>query len=398
MNLTVKRQVVDNISVIDYSISQGAMGVRARIYMHPTELHLKNATQNGNQRALLLTGILRCLALAAAECLVACGDGTARLETCEDELRSACTASHTPDACRNQVPAECTTRRLFDPAPAANVADCAAGSSTVLDAFVTVRPFRAPTVPDSELRAAGRALARYYARHALRFEAALAPVASAPRYLVTGSRVELDDALTAAGIPSDRELTPEEETRADRIVASILYRPLIGFLQEQALPAAEAVNLALVERVVEPTLAAELSIPGEITGFGFSPAFLDRLRESGAEDDLAVLLELPEAFTPSMFQAQSSLATDDYPDNAVAHEMGHALGLPHTDEPDNLMYPSVGHHCRATLSEEQLSRLVLPEARQQRRIGPPLAHVSSFAHVSPLDLHRLVLTRLRPLR
>ena len=67
--------------------------------------------------------------------------------------------------------------------------------------------------------------------------------------------------------------------------------------------------------------------------------------------------ELPLEFTPTLFLDVEALARFEHPENVVAHELGHAFGLLHTDEPGNLMNAEVAGSCRAWLSSEQATSI-----------------------------------------
>jgi hypothetical protein len=132
----------------------------------------------------------------------------------------------------------------------------------------------------------------------------------------------------------------------------------------------------------------DLGLTGEVSGFGFSPTLFRRLRESGKDLGLLESLELPEEFTPSALLAHVPLAAMPYPDNAVAHEVGHARGLVHTSDPSNLMHPNVGAHCRAALTSDQLDALAGLVAPEQPNAGSSAARAADAQLGVLLDVHR----------
>jgi hypothetical protein len=82
------------------------------------------------------------------------------------------------------------------------------------------------------------------------------------------------------------------------------------------------------------------------------------------ESELWSMVELPSAFTPTMFveasRATASSAVDVMTDLTTAHEFAHTAGLVHSSAPENLMQPvlPVGRaSCRWGLDDQQLARL-----------------------------------------
>jgi hypothetical protein len=263
-----------------------------------------------------------------------------------------------PADCEPDAAARCYDARFFEPDPGTSPADCAGGAAIDLGASASVRLFRGAGAETPDVQSATRPLARYYAHYGLSFHTSAPAAALTSRYLITGSSEELSRALDQAGIPRERALSAEEQRRADEVIARVLFEPLREFLLEHATSPDAAMTFAVFEQVVDPSFAEELGLSGVLTGLGLSPSLFRRLREQGRDDGLAELLQLPEDFTAAAFVAHEPLAALDFPDNAVAHEVGHALGLPHVDDPSNLMHPNVGEACRAVLTPDQAAALV----------------------------------------
>lgn len=252
--------------------------------------------------------------------------------------------------------AACETRFFFDGAPEQNadaVPDCLGATNLALNLRIDVRLVRASSLDRDAVAGTTRALARYYARYGIAFrltepshERDLAP-------LLVGSRAELDQALLDAGLPTDSALEPADQVRADAIVADVMLAPLREFLGTHAVPREPLISMVVLERLVEPSVHADGLLRGELNGLGLSPELFEALRETNEDTELFDALHLPAAFTPTLLVDFESLDGAEQAENVLAHEVGHTLGLVHTDEPGNLMNAEVEATCRAWLSPTQ---------------------------------------------
>lgn len=117
------------------------------------------------------------------------------------------------------------------------------------------------------------------------------------------------------------------------------------------------IDLVVVRRITSPR-SAMARVATDLAGFTVAPSLLAELGD--AEPDLAATLaeRLGPDLVPTVFVSSEVLARLP-PEEArwvVAHELGHALGLPHDGLPGNLM--SEGFYaCRPSLRVDQAGRL-----------------------------------------
>jgi hypothetical protein len=251
---------------------------------------------------------------------------------------------------------ECAAERFFG-VEARPLPDCEGALSSELRVSVDVEVLYSSSLAVDDVARLTRSAASYYADYQLSFQLLEAPQALELGPLIAGTRSEIEQALVGAGLPLEGELDAEQAALADAIAAEILLAPLREFVHERAIPSRPLVSLVVLERLAAPSIYEEGLLSVAIDGLGFSPEFLSRLRASDGATDSFEALDLPAEFTPTLFLDVESLARFEHPENVVAHELGHAFGLLHADEPGNLMNPEVAESCRAWLSQEQVASI-----------------------------------------
>jgi hypothetical protein len=256
----------------------------------------------------------------------------------------------------------------------------------IIDIGATVQTplFRGEATADPDVAHQTRALQRYFEPHALWFQTDALSSPYPIRYVMRGSAEEINQALTDAGLPQ-AGLTPEQEALATRIAGEIIFAELRRFLADHA-RTGMGVNVVVIPEIVAPGLQRLLELDGAVVGFGISPALFGRLAPNDPGRQLLELLGIDTEFTPTLLVGHAILSRLlCEPDVVIAHEMGHALGLPHAEIPGNLMEPVASAACRGGLLAEQVALM-----------GPFTAQVADHActRLGVLQLHRRLMEKL----
>ena len=169
--------------------------------------------------------------------------------------------------------------------------------------------------------------------------------------VIGGIRREYKDRLLAAGLPLDGGDAAQAEAARSLLVSYAMERLRLQ-LDRYAKPARphRAVVIVLPEIGAPGSMAEALF--ERLRGLTFSPA----LRAAAPPEQQALYdrLGLSDAFTPVVFVGTEPIRELglDAVDVTLAHEIGHALGLPHVDDPENLMTDRI-HRCVPSIDAAQ---------------------------------------------
>jgi hypothetical protein len=170
-----------------------------------------------------------------------------------------------------------------------------------------------------------------------------------------GVRRDLMARLTAEGLPAEGA-DAEQQQRIEAIVDDVVMGPWRALLAEQSAPSDEHdVVVVVLPHIARPGSLGE-ALFDELRGLTVSPWLRPELSE--AEQALYQRLSLPDTFTPVVLIGTEPIdhLGADAVDVTLAHELGHALGLPHVPGDTDLMFAEI-HRCVPTLRAEQAEAL-----------------------------------------
>jgi hypothetical protein len=270
-------------------------------------------------------------------------------------LRRARARSHLPGIAGD--PAARADLFAFQP-----LADCAVSNPVDLGITTPLRILRGPGVSDADVRALLGGLARYYSQYGVGFSTAFDIIDLPLREAVivdgelltarvrseTGVDIEATD---SASLPAD------EQDRVLQSLGGALMHNMRELLRVYATPRRPEINVVLLPEMVTGTAPPALQAFSGLLGLGVSPELFAAVPPDDPARMLYQWLAVPEQFTPTaVLGVRPVTAYQLEPDIVVAHEVGHAYGLPHVTESGNLLRPGE-FDCQQSLSAAQLARV-----------------------------------------
>ncbi len=278
---------------------------------------------------------------------------------CEMVVEESCTTA-SDASCESEVLTSCATEAYLRGYADNTLPPCdPTRVDPVIDAELWLSLYRYSGVSDADTVNHTQALQAYYAPNQLTMYTDDVATADTIRYAIDGDLASLNAALIDAGIPANATtLTEEQEEIAVQAIGRVMFEPTRAFFDRYAIPAAPKVNVAVIDQIISPSMVELLEMDGVVVGLGLSPTLLNLVsaEESGAS--LNTMLEIDSDFTPTLFVGNTDIV--DFGVNfqhVVAHEMGHALGLPHVEDVGNLMEQGGDVTCRHWLSTEQVAAM-----------------------------------------
>ncbi len=258
------------------------------------------------------------------------------------------------------------------------------GAADTIGGTVATRIFYGTGITDADVVAETRGLQRYYAPLDLRFHTSTAATSLSLTTLMRGSLNELMAALKAAGIDTSKEPQGAELQKAREVVGNLVFKDLRAFMAQHGGAGTGKVNVVVVGAIAGPDIATILPSVKGIAGLGMSPTLLDVVKESDPLADLYVLFGLNSTFTPTLFVGHTLITSEfDRPDDVIAHEMGHALGLVHAQDPTNFMTPGAESGCKPVVTASQARAM-----KDTKEVA--LGNDESVLHTIPAVLDALI--------
>ena len=281
-------------------------------------------------------------------------------------LAAACSSgsgSHEPDPCAGVAPdasEACLTDHYFHGYAAQPLTACTGFLPTTkkVGGRKEINLFLGGASTDVSVRAEGQFLQRFYEPYELTFFTRQPGAPASMTYALSASADALAALPAQVGIPAGQKPTPAQQAALDKATGDLLFADLRTFIRSQSNPPRKAISIVILDHIASPDVAAQFK-GGVIAGLGLSPTLFKNVAAGDASKNLFELIGLGEDFTPTLFVGHEDVTRlAKSPDVIVAHELGHAMGLQHTQDPGDLMTQfAASNACLPGLTDKEVDVL-----------------------------------------
>jgi hypothetical protein len=270
--------------------------------------------------------------------------------------------SEATDACKGAPDLEaCFTKHYLHGAEPDDGATCDTGSKNAIHAKRRLVFHTSPASGDAAAQKEGRILQRYFAPYDLQFTTNQSARFVWFEQALDGDIASIEARARAEGLDVANP-SPSQKARLRALVGETITANVRSFVTSVSSPPTTDVHVVVISQIVAAALAKQMSLNGTIVGLGLSPQLLRDVQAGDSSQNLFELFGLPAEFSPVLFIGNAdlvALASGNVGDVVAAHELGHSMGLQHTTDPKNLMYPNVNAQtvCLPALSDAQVAGL-----------------------------------------